>query len=447
VSAPGIIGSTGDVRRAPTPGSEVCRFCGAKLSLVLLDLGDLPLANSYLEAADLDRPELRYPLKPMVCESCWLVQVPELERAEAIFSDYAYFASYSDSWLAHCERYCRDAVSRFDLGPRSLVVEAASNDGYLLQYFARAGVRVLGVEPAGNVADAAEAKGIPTRRAFFGETLGRELVAGGLAADLFVANNVLAHVPDLNDFVRGIYAVLKPDGVATLEFPHLLRLLDEGQFDTIYHEHFSYFSLGAVLRVFAAHGLDLFDVDELPTHGGSLRVYARRAQPGRGAAWGLGGAGVASRGSVATARVEALVERERAAGLASAAAYQAFAARARAVRNELLVFLRAARSDGARVLGYGAPAKGNTLLCWSNVGTDLLPFTVDRSPHKQGRFLPGSHIPIRAPEDLLTSRPDYVLILPWNLRDEIVSQMRAIREWGGRFVVAVPNLEVFEAPA
>ena len=435
MSAPGTVSAAGGAGpRAPIPGSEVCRFCGAGISLVLLDLGDLPLANSYLEASELDRPEPRYPLQPTVCERCFLVQIPELESASAIFHDYAYFASYSDSWLAHCERYARAAIDRFALGPRSRVIEAASNDGYLLQFFARAGIPVLGVEPAENVADAAEAKGVPTRRAFFGEALARELQASGQAADLFVANNVLAHVPDLNDFVRGIYAVLAPDGVATLEFPHLLKLLEEGQFDTIYHEHFSYFSLGTALRIFAAHGLDLFDVDELPTHGGSLRIYARRARPDAPAPGGED-------------RIARVLRREQEAGLENAAAYQAFAARAREVRSELVVFLRAARSDGKVVAGYGAPAKGNTLLCWSNVGPDLLPFTVDRSPHKQGRFLPGSRIPIRAPEALLAARPDYVLILPWNLRDEIVGQMRAIGEWGGRFVVAVPHLEVIEAPA
>jgi SAM-dependent methyltransferase len=426
------------------PGADVCRFCGADLDLELIDLGDVPLANSYLDAAGLERPEPRYPLRPMVCEQCWLVQIPELERAEAIFSDYAYFASYSDSWLEHCERYCSTAVERFGLGPRSRVVEAASNDGYLLQFFARAGIPVLGVEPAQNVAAAAEAKGIPTRRAFFGEALGRELQASGQSADLLVANNVLAHVPDLNDFVRGIYAVLAPDGAATLEFPHLLRLLQEGQFDTIYHEHFSYFSLGTVVRVFAAHGLEVFDVDELPTHGGSLRVYARRAQPRSshsGATPATGGAAAAM-----AERVEALLRRERSASLEDRAAYTAFAARARDVRDDLISFLRAARSDEVRVLGYGAPAKANTLLCWSRVGPDLLPFTVDRSPHKQGLFLPGSRIPVRAPADLLAARPDYVLILPWNLRAEISQQMGAVRDWGGRFVVAVPRLEVFEAP-
>jgi SAM-dependent methyltransferase len=420
------------------PGADVCRFCGRALALELIDLGRVPLANSFLRAEDLERPEPLYPLRPMVCERCWLVQIPELERAEAIFRDYAYFASYSDSWLDHCERYCDTVVERFGLGPRSRVIEAASNDGYLLQFFVRAGIPVLGIEPAGNVASAAEAKGIPTRRAFFGDRLARDLAASGQGADLFVGNNVLAHVPDLNDFVRGIHAVLAPAGVATLEFPHLLRLLDEGQFDTIYHEHFSYFSLGTVTRVFAAHGLEVFDVDELPTHGGSLRVYARRARPeasDRGAA------------PAAAGGVEALLRREREAGLEDRAAYRAFTARAGAVRDELIAFLRAARGERARVLGYGAPAKANTLLCWCRIGPDLLPFTVDRSPHKQGLFLPGSRIPVRAPEDLLAARPDYVLVLPWNLRDEIAQQMRALGDWGGRFVVAVPRLEVFEAPS
>jgi len=439
--------------RSPVPGAEICRFCGAPLDLVLLDLGELPLANSYLDADQVERPEPRWPLVPRVCERCFLVQIPELESAEAIFTDYAYFASYSDSWLAHCERYALRAIERFGLSGASRVVEAASNDGYLLQFFARAGIPVLGIEPAANVAAAAEARGIETRRAFFGEALARQLASAGIAADLFVANNVLAHVPDLNDFVRGIYGVLAPNGTATLEFPHLLRLLDEGQFDTIYHEHFSYFSLGTVMRVFAAHGLDLYDVEELPTHGGSLRIYARRAAPPspRPAGAGGGGAGGAKERAASDAggraRVESLLARELAAGLETRSAYQAFAARAREVRDELVVFLRAARSDGKTVVGYGAPAKGNTLLCWSNVGPDLLPFTVDRSPHKQGRFLPGSHLPVRAPEDLLAARPDYVLILPWNLRDEIAGQMRAIAEWGGRFVVAVPRLEVLEPPA
>ncbi|HVR29147.1 MAG TPA: class I SAM-dependent methyltransferase [Thermoanaerobaculia bacterium] len=416
---------------AARPGGEVCRFCAAELGVSLIDLGELPLANSYLRPEDLERPEPRYALEPRVCERCWLVQIPELERAEELFRDYAYFASYSDSWLAHCERYCRSAIDRFGLGPESRVVEAASNDGYLLQFFAREGIRVLGVEPAENVAAAAEAKGIPTRREFFGEASARRLAASGESADLFIANNVLAHVPDLNDFVRGIHAVLAPGGAATAEVPHLLRLLEQGQLDTIYHEHFSYFSLGTLVRVFAAHGLEVFDVEELPTHGGSLRIYARRAE------------GVASR---AAARVAEVQRREAHAGLEDPAAYRAFAARAERVRDDLLEFLRRARAEGALVAGYGAPAKGNTLLCWSGIGPDLLPFTVDRSPHKQGLYLPGSRIPVRAPPDLVAARPDFVLILPWNLRDEIAEQMRGVREWGGRFVVAVPRLEIVDPP-
>jgi len=433
--------------RKPIVGADVCRFCGAGLGLSLIDLGAVPLANSFLAAPDLDRPEPRYPLAPAVCERCWLVQIPELERAAAIFQDYAYFASYSESWLAHCERYARAAVERFGLNDESRVVEAASNDGYLLQFFARVGIPVLGIEPAANVAAAAEAKGIPTRRAFFGEALARALADGGEHADLFVANNVLAHVPDLNDFVRGIYAVLAPGGVATLELPHLLRLLDEGQFDTIYHEHFSYFSLGTVVRVFAAHGLEVVDVEELPTHGGSLRVYARRATSGGGARTAVDAP--RRRHDVAAAaggpaRVAAVLARERDAGLESAAAYRGLESRAHRIREDLLEFLRRAARDGARVVGYGAPAKGNTLLCYCGVDPDLLPFTVDLSPHKQGLYLPGSRIPVRSPQDLLAARPDFVLVLPWNLRDEIAAQMRAIGDWGGRFVVAVPRLEVFD---
>lgn len=409
-------------------GADVCRFCGAPLALSLIDLGTVPLANSFLTREELELPEPRFPLQPRVCEACWLVQLPELEHREQIFCDYAYFSSFSSTWLDHCRRYCARVRERFALDRGSLVIEAASNDGYLLQFFTAAGVPVLGVEPAENVAAAAEAKGIPTLRAFFGETAARELVREGRSADLFVANNVLAHVPDLNDFVRGIEAVLTPTGVATVEIPHLLHLLAEGQFDTIYHEHFSYFSLGTLEQVFGAAGLRIFDVEEIPTHGGSLRIYACRA------------AGKHDRGG--RRRVRALLDRERAAGLERATTYRELEARARQIRSDLLDFLEIARRDGVSVAGYGAPAKGNTLLCYCGVGPELLPFTVDRSPYKQGLYLPGTHIPIRSPEELLADRPDYVLILPWNLKDEIVEQMHPVREWGGRFVTAVPRLEV-----
>ena len=404
-----------------------CRFCGAPLATTFVDLGLSPLANSYVEPADLGRGERFYPLHVMLCDACLLVQLPEVESPQAIFSDYAYFASYSESWLAHARDYAARMVERFGLGPGHRVVEIASNDGYLLRWFAERGIPVLGVEPAANVAAAAEAIGIPSRVAFFGSDLGRQLVAEGVRADLLVGNNVLAHVPALNDFVAGLATLLAPDGVLTMEFPHLLRLIDEAQFDTIYHEHFSYFSFATVRRVFAAHGLELFDVEELPTHGGSLRIYARHRD---------------GKGEPVGPRVADLLAREAAAGLAGAAGYRGFAKRVAEVRRDLLRFLLDAAEAGKTVVGYGAPAKGNTLLNYCGVRGDLLAYTVDRSPHKQGRFLPGTRIPIHAPERILETRPDYVLILPWNLKDEVMGQMAAVRSWGGRFVVAVPRLTV-----
>ena len=406
---------------------HACRFCGAPLENVFIDLGASPLANSYLEPDDLGRPEPYFPLTVYTCSKCLLVQLPEAERPEEIFSDYAYFSSFSDSWVAHARAYAEMARERFRLGGDSKVVEVASNDGYLLRHFAEAGVPVLGIEPAANVAEAARELGIPTRVEFFGEAVGKALAAEGEAADLLVGNNVLAHVPNLNDFVAGLAAALKPSGVLTMEFPHLLRLIEENQFDTIYHEHYSYFSLLTVREVFAAHGLELFDVEEVPTHGGSLRIFAQR-----------NGTGERSIGEA----VEALAERERAAGLGDLATYGTYAPRVEKVKRDLLRFLLAAQEDGRAVVGYGAPAKGNTLLNYCGVRPDLLPYTVDVSPHKQGRYLPGVRIPIHAPELLFDTRPDYVLILPWNIRREITEKMAGIREWGGRFVVAVPELEV-----
>jgi SAM-dependent methyltransferase len=432
---------------APNAGSATrhrCRFCAAPLALTFADLGVSPLANSYLAAEDLDRSETFYPLHAQVCTACWLVQLPEVERAEAIFSDYAYFSSYSESWLRHCERYAEMTIERFGLGETSRVVEVASNDGYLLRFFAERGVPVLGIEPAANVAAAAEAAGIPTVVRFFGCELATELKAvdarllpsggnssdlsGERGADLMAANNVLAHVPDLNDFVAGFRTLLAPGGVATFEFPHLLRLVENSQFDTIYHEHFSYFSLHAAQRVFARHGLTVFDVEELPTHGGSLRLFCRHAD---------------NDALPVAPRVEALLETERQAGLLGEEPYRAFAERVCAVKRGLLRFLLDARERGETVAGYGAPAKGNTLLNYCGVGPDLLPYTVDRSPHKQGRYLPGTRIPIHSPAEIRRRRPDYLLILPWNLRDEIAGQMADVRDWGGRFVVAVPELEIF----
>ncbi len=414
----------------PTPPSSTpfrCRFCDAPLADVVADLGSSPLANSYLEPADLQRAEAFYPLCVYLCRECFLVQLPEFEAPEAIFGDYAYFSSYSTSWVEHARRYVGAVSERFALGPGHRVIEIASNDGYLLRWFVERGVQVLGIEPARNVAEAAIAAGIPTRVEFFGTETARALAADGLAADLIVANNVLAHTPRLNDFVAGLKIALQPDGVATLEFPHLVRLIAENQFDTIYHEHFSYFSFSTVRRVFAAHGLQIFDVEELATHGGSLRVYARHA--------GAGEPG---------APVEALLERERQLGVETVGYYASFAEQVRETKRRLLDFLIAARRQGKTVVGYGAPAKGNTLLNYCGVRADFLDYTVDKSPHKQGRFLPGTRIPIHPPERILETRPDYVLILPWNLRQEIVASLPAVLSWGGRFVVAIPETRVLE---
>jgi SAM-dependent methyltransferase len=409
------------------PG-PACRFCGRPLALTFVDLGASPLANAYLTAGDLDRPETFYPLHARVCEGCWLVQLPAAAPPETLFADYAYFSSYSDAWLAHCARFAEEAVERFGLGAGSRVVEVASNDGYLLRSFAARGVPVLGIEPAANVAAAAEEAGIPTVVEFFGRRLAGELAGRGERADLLIGLNVFAHVPDLDDFTAGLAALLAPAGVLALEFPHLLRMIEGRQFDTVYHEHFSYFSLTTARAVLAAHGLEVFDLEELPTHGGSLRLLARHAGGGDGEPAG---------------RVAGLIERERAAGLTTPEPYRGFGEEARALKRRLLAFLLDAAERGRTIAGYGAPAKGNTLLNYCGVGPDLLPYTVDRSPHKQGRYLPGTRIPIHAPERIAETRPDYLWILPWNLRDEIAAQMAGIREWGGRFVVAVPEVEVF----
>jgi SAM-dependent methyltransferase len=405
-----------------------CRFCRAPLEHQVVDLGSSPLANSYLTPETLERAEVFLPLAVYVCTSCWLAQLPAVATPEEIFSDYAYFSSYSTSWLDHARRYVEAMIERFGFAAGHQVVEIASNDGYLLRFFRERGVPVLGIEPAANVAAAAVELGIPTEVRFFGEAAARDLVARGLAADLLLGNNVLAHVPDLNDFVAGLATLLAPGGVLTMEFPHLVRLVEENQFDTIYHEHFSYFTLVAVERVFARHGLELFDVEELATHGGSLRVFAQRR--------GSGGHPVGP-------RVAELAARERALGVEALDWYAGFAERVRATKRDLLEFLIAAKREGRKVVGYGAPAKGNTLLNYCGIRGDFLDYTVDRSPHKQGRFLPGTRIPIAAPERIAATRPDYLLVLPWNLRDEIAAQMAGIREWGGRFVVAIPRLEIF----
>jgi SAM-dependent methyltransferase len=404
-----------------------CRFCSAPLTTLFADLGMTPLANAFVSPADAGEPEPFFPLQVYVCDACKLVQARDVETPGAIFSDYAYFSGFSQSWLAHSERYAAAMVERFGLSAASQVVEVASNDGYLLQFFQKAGIPVLGVEPAANVAAVAQRRGIPTQVRFFGRKTARDLAAQGHGADLIAANNVIAHVPDLNDFVAGFETLLKPEGVLTLEFPHLLRMLIENQFDTIYHEHFSYFSFLAIERVLAAHGLAVFDVERLPTHGGSLRVYA-------------GHAGASAR--VPSEAVLALRREEEAFSLNRIDSYAGFAERIARTKCALLDFLIGARREGKRVAAYGAPAKGNTLLNYCGVGPELVAFTVDRSPHKQGRLLPGTRIPVKAPDAVLADKPDYLLILPWNLKGEVMQQMAALRDWGGRFVVPIPQVEV-----
>jgi SAM-dependent methyltransferase len=404
-----------------------CRFCSATLRHTFVDLGMSPLCESYVPAERLSAMEPFYPLHARVCAQCLLVQLEEFVAPVEIFGEYAYFSSYSDSWVEHARNYVAGAVERFGLGRESRVIEVASNDGYLLQHVVARGIPALGIEPAVNVATAASDRGIPTIVQFFGRALAAELVADGRRADLLVANNVMAHVPDLNDFVDGIAVVLAPQGVATIEVPHLLRLIEGNQFDTIYHEHFSYFSFLTARAVLAAHGLVVFDVDELASHGGSLRLYAQLRRTGRHAV---------------SDRVPELAAREQALGYDTLAAYTSFSAQVMNTKWRLLEFLIAARRDGRRVAGYGAPGKGNTLLNYCGIRTDLLEFTVDRNPYKQGQFLPGTHIPIRHPESLEQERPDYILILPWNLKQEIVAQLAPAREWGAQLVVPIPEVEV-----
>jgi SAM-dependent methyltransferase len=405
----------------------VCRFCATPLAVTFCDLGLSPLSNAFVKPSDAGCMEAFYPLHARVCGSCFLVQLEEFESPQKIFGDYVYFSSYSDSWLAHCESYARMAIERFELGASSQVVEVASNDGYLLQYFQREGLPVMGIEPAANVAEVAREKGIPSEVCFLGADTARALARRGVRADLLVGNNVFAHVPDLNDFTEGLRILLAPGGTLTLEFPHLMSLITGCQFDTIYHEHFSYFSLFTAAKVLAEHGLRVFDVDELSTHGGSLRVYASHE--------------AASKARM-TSRPSALISREAAAGLLDLATYERFDDQVRANKRELLRFLIDAREQGKHVVGYGAPAKGNTLLNYCGIRTDFLDYTVDRSPQKQGLLLPGTRIPVHPPSKILETRPDYVLILAWNLKDEIIEQMRTIRSWGGRFVVPIPQVTV-----
>ena len=407
-----------------------CRFCATPLAAVLVDLGVSPLCESFLRPEQLAEPEVFYPLRAEVCGSCFLVQLPSYVSPAEIFSEYAYFSSFSSTWLDHARQFVGAMVERLGLGPASLVVEVGSNDGYLLRNVVERGIPALGIEPAANVAAVAVERGVPTLVRFFGRALAEELVAGGRRADLIVVNNTLAQMPDLNDAMAGLAILLGPDGTVSIEVPHLLRLLEGVQFDTIYHEHFSYFSLTTLARIAAAHGLAVVDVEELATHGGSLRVLLGRVDSATPAG-----------ASPAVARVLA---DEAAAGLTTLAGYAAFADRVDALKRDLVDYLIDARRRGRRVVGYGAPGKANTLLNYAGIRADLLPFLVDRNPYKHGRFTPGTHIPIHEPERLWAARPDDVLILPWNLRDEITADLAGIRAWGGRFVVAIPSLEIIE---
>jgi len=403
-----------------------CRLCGARLRRTFIDLGMSPLCESYLPEDRLEEAELFYPLHVRLCDGCLLVQLPAHVSGEQIFSDYAYFSSYSDSWVAHAKRYAQQMISRIGLTRDSLVTEVASNDGYLLQHFQAEGIRVLGVEPAANVAEAARAKGIPTEVQFLGADTGQQIARRHGRADLVAANNVFAHVPDIRGFAAGLRALVKDEGMVTLEFPHLLRLIGRRQYDTIYHEHFSYLSLLTSSRALATAGLRVVDVDELGTHGGSLRVYARPEEAG----------------GEPTEQVKAVLTEEEAAGLHTVGGYEGFAPAVLKIKSDLLGFLLTAAREGRSVAGYGAPGKGNTLLNHCGIRSDLLAYTVDRSPVKQGKFLPGTHIPIYAPERLAETKPDYILVLPWNLRDEISRQLSYVRSWGGKLVFPIPELEI-----
>jgi len=405
-----------------------CRFCGTPLEKTFVDLGGSPLATSYLSPKQINEMEPFYPLHTYICSSCFLVQLPEVEKAEAIFTDYAYFSSFSDSWLQHAKNYTDLMMERFKLDKSSQVIEIACNDGYLLQYFLEKNIPVLGVEPAKNVAAAANKKGIPTIEKFFGVETAEEMVKEKKYADLLIGNNVLAHVPGLNDFVKGMKIVLKPQGIITMEFPHLLRLIEENQFDTIYHEHFSYFSFITVNKVFEKHGLKIFDVEELPTHGGSLRIYACHAE---------------DQSKEQSRRAKELIKTEIEKGFSRIEYYEVFSEQVKKIKREILEFFTSICKEGKTVVGYGAPAKGNTLLNYCGIKTDFMKYTVDRSPHKQNHFLPGTRIPIYSPEKIKEDKPDYLLILPWNLKDEIMGQMDHIRKWGGKFVTLIPEVKVY----
>jgi SAM-dependent methyltransferase len=413
---------------SPKPGSAVCRFCGDRLTLTMVDLGMSPLCESLIEREALERAETFYPLHVRVCESCWLAQLPEVVAPDDIFSEYAYFSAYSDSWVAHARSYVESMVDRLSLGPESFVVEIASNDGYLLQHFVQRGIPILGIDPARNVAEVAIAKGVPTLVEFFGLEVAENLASQGRRADLVLGNNVLAQVPDINDFVAGVHVLLSDGGTATFEFPHLARLLERIEYDTIYHEHFSYFSLHTIQKIFEAHGLTVVDVDELPTHGGSLRIYAAHLGEGRQV-------------SPSVERLEAL---EQAAGLCSRGVYERFTEAVHESKRSLLELLIDLRRKGRQVVGYGAPGKGNTLLNYCGIRTDLIKYTVDRNPYKHGKYTPGTHIPIHSPEEIRLTQPDAIVLLPWNLAKEISEQLAYAAAWGAKLIVPIPSPRVLE---
>ena len=417
-----------NLQRGERGNRNYCRFCGSMLHHTFVDLGMSPLCESYLKSDQLNKMEPFYPLHVYVCDKCFLVQLQEYVSPEDIFTEYAYFSSYSDTWVQHAKSYTEMIIDRCNLHGKSRVVEIASNDGYLLQHFVPRKIPVLGIEPAKNVAEAAIKKGIPTLVKFFGQKTAHELKSEGKQADLLIGNNVLAQVPDLNDFIKGMKIMLKQQGIITMEFPYLLHLVDGNQFDTIYHEHFSYFSLTTVEGILAAHGLTLFDVEEIPTHGGSLRIYARHVE---------------NTSSPISQNVSRLKVHEEASGITRLEYYSSFAEKVKETKRKLLDFLIKARCEGKSVAGYGAPGKGNTLLNYCGIRTDFLDYTVDRNPYKQGKFLPGTHIPIFHPDKITETKPDYVLILPWNFKEEIMKQIFYIRSWGGQFVVPIPEVRIF----
>lgn len=405
-----------------------CRFCGNELKHTFVDLGMSPLANSYVKRENLQNKENYYPLHAYVCSKCFLVQLENVESPENIFTDYAYFSSFSDTWLKHAKNYANMMIERFNFNKESKVVEIASNDGYLLQFFREKNVPVLGIEPAKNVAIEAEKKGVRTVTDFFGKSLSKKLKANGECADLIIANNVLAHVPDINDFVQGMKELLKTQGVITVEFPHLLKLMNENQFDTIYHEHYSYLSLVTVKRVFESHGLNIFDVEELPTHGGSLRIYGKHCE---------------DQSKNITSNVDKVLKDEINSGLETLESYESFYKKVQNIKREILTFLIDCKNRDKKIVGYGAPAKGNTLLNYCGIKTDFLEYTVDKSQHKQGLFLPGTRIPIYSRDKIFETKPDYIVILPWNIKDEVMEQMKDVKEWNCKFVTFIPKVEVY----